>query len=182
MSLVFLDRDGVINRFPGKGLYVTRKSDFVFLPGARRAIALLTRAGHEIAVISNQGGVCRGLLTKKELQSMTKRMLAAVEESGGKIQRVHYCLHQSADKCGCKKPKLGLIREAVKGRRGLLKNSFFVGDSEEDMEVAYRSGARAVLVLSGRTKKEDLPGNKFALETVKRNLLEAARWILKKTS
>ena len=182
MSLIFLDRDGVINRFPGKGLYVTRQSDFVFLSGARQAIRLLSRAGHELAVISNQGCVSRGTLTKKELRAITRRMLSAVEKSGGKIHRVHYCLHQTKDRCGCKKPKLGLIREAVKGRRRLLKGSFFVGDSWEDMEAARRAGCRAVLVLSGRAKRKNLREFKVGPELVKKNLLEAARWILKQKS
>ena len=99
--IIFLDRDGVLNRFPGKGRYVTRWSPFSFLPGAKKAVRLLSDAGHELVVISNQGGVSRGLLTKKDLQGITDRMLGAVERSGGKIHKVFYCIHQTSDACNC---------------------------------------------------------------------------------
>lgn len=176
-----MDRDGVINRFPGKGLYVTRQKDFAFLPGSLSAIRLLTEAGHELRVVSNQGCVSRGYITKDALLKMTTRMLDAISKKGGKIRQVHYCLHQTSDGCGCKKPKLGLIRKAVKGRRSVLKDSFFVGDSQEDMELARKAGSRAVLVLSGRLRKKDVAALASPPDVVKKNLLEAARWILKKT-
>ena len=156
MSLIFLDRDGVINRFPGKDRYVTSFSHFSFLPGVKLAVRLLSEAGHELVVISNQGGVSRGTITEKKLWLMTRRMLASLERAGGNIRKVFYCTHQTSDACGCKKPKLGLIRKAVGHRRGLLKKAYFIGDSKEDVETAAGAGCRSILVLSGRSKKKDI--------------------------
>lgn len=180
MSLIFLDRDGVINRFPGKGLYVTRWSQFSFLPGAKEAVRLLSDAGHELVVISNQGCVSRGYITEKDLWLMTKRMIVSLERSGGRIRKVYYCVHQTSDACGCKKPKLGLIRKAIGRRRGLLKKAYFIGDSKEDVETAAAAGCRSVLVLSGRSKKKDIADFKIKPDEIKKNILEAARWILQK--
>ncbi len=182
MSFIFLDRDGVINRFPGKGVYVTRLSNFVFLPGSKKAIQLLADAGHTLAVISNQGCVSRGTLTREGLKTITARMLAGIKKSGGKLRGVYYCMHQASDKCGCKKPKLGLIKKAVKRRPGALINSIFIGDSREDMQAAKKAGCLSILVLSGRSKKKDIADFEFKPDEVKKNLLEAARWILKRRS
>ncbi len=179
--IIFLDRDGVLNRFPGKGQYVTQWSQFSFLPGAKKAIRFLSDAGHELVVISNQGGVSRGLLTKKDLKLITDRMLEEIERSGGKIRKVFYCVHQTSDQCGCKKPKLGLIMKAVGRRRGVLKNAFFIGDSREDIETAAGAGCRSILVLSGRSQKKDVSDFKAKPDKIKKNILEAARWILKRT-
>ena len=71
---VFLDRDGVINRSPAEGEYVTRWEDFHFLPGAAEAISLLDRAGWSVIVISNQRCVATGLLTIAELETIHRRM------------------------------------------------------------------------------------------------------------
>lgn len=182
MKLVFLDRDGVINRFPGKGLYVTEQSQFEFLPRSLDAIRELTQAGCELRIVSNQGCVSRGLLTKEALDRMTASMLADIEKSGGRIRQVHYCLHQKADNCDCKKPKTRMFREAIGGRALDMKEVFFVGDSLEDVEAGRDLGCRMALVLSGRTSEEDLPGFPAKPETVQKDLWEASRWILQKKS
>lgn len=65
MKIVFIDRDGVINKYPGDRLYVTSLRRFSFLPGAKKAIALLHRCGFMVFVASNQAGVGRGFIPKK---------------------------------------------------------------------------------------------------------------------
>lgn len=182
MSIVFLDRDGVINRFPGKGLYVTRPEDFHLFPRAVEAIARLTKASCEIYVVSNQGCVSRGLITEKTLSEMTETMMNQIRAAGGGIRKVYYCPHQTSDHCECKKPKLKLFREALAGRTVDMKRVYFVGDSAEDMEAAKNLGCRGVLVLSGRTTLEDVPGFEPKPETVKKDLGEAVEWILQKRS
>ena len=62
MKAIFLDRDGVINKYPGDKLYVTSLRKFRFLPGVKKAIALLSRSGFKIFIASNQAGVGRGIL------------------------------------------------------------------------------------------------------------------------
>ena len=182
MALIFLDRDGVINRFPGKGSYVTRQEDFHFLPCIFEAIKLLTEAGHEIFVISNQGCVSRGLITKKALELMTKNMTDEIRKHGGDIQKVYYCSHKESDLCDCKKPKTKLLLEAIGGRPLGMNEVYFIGDSEEDMQAAVNLGCRGVLLLSGRTSAGDLLHFPVKHETIKKDLYEAALWILQKKS
>ena len=178
MPLVFLDRDGVIVRFPGKGSYVTRLKDFRVLPNAVKGIRLLTKAGHRLHVISNQGCVSRGLVTRAQLGRMTQLMLKIIRRGGGKISRVHYCPHQSSDRCRCKKPKTFLLKKAAHGHPGPRNKMFFIGDSEVDIQAGHRFGCRTILVLTGRSQKKDVRFFSVKPDLIKKDLYQAARWIL----
>ncbi|MCA9400426.1 MAG: HAD-IIIA family hydrolase, partial [Candidatus Omnitrophica bacterium] len=104
MKVVFLDRDGVINQFPGNGNYVTRCKNFHFLPGALDAIKELSGRGYELFVISNQAGVGKGLFTQKKLDQITHKMLRGVKQAGGKIRKVYYSTSRSDSGCEFRKP------------------------------------------------------------------------------
>ncbi len=182
MKVIFLDRDGVINKFPGRSDYVTRWEDFHFLPNAAKAIKLLNSKGFEVMVVSNQGCVSRGLVTMAGLEEMTSRMLKMVEKNGGKISGVFYCVHQTSDYCECKKPKTTLFKEAIRGRPVDLESTYFIGDSEEDIQAGENLGCRTVLVLSGRTAAQEVDGFKAKPHFIKKDLWEAARWITQKKS
>ena len=79
----FLDRDGVINRRPPEGQYVTCWEEMDFLPGVPEAIALLNQVDFRVIVISNQRCVAKGLVTAHELESMHLRMCEHLAASGG---------------------------------------------------------------------------------------------------
>ncbi len=182
MPFVFLDRDGVLVRFPGKGKYVTRLSQLKPIRRSAEAVALLTKAGFEIVVISNQGCVSRGMITLARLDGFTKRMLAWIKKAGGRIRKVYYCPHQSSDGCRCKKPKTLLMEKAVKDRGVKRREAVFVGDSAEDVEAANKFGCKSVLVLSGRNKKKDVRFLPLKPDFVKKDLWETAQWLTRKRS
>ena len=181
-KLVFLDRDGVLVRFPGRGKYVTRLSQVKPIRRSAEAVALLTKAGFDLVVISNQGCVSRGMITKAQLKKFTERMLGWIKKKGGKIRRVFYCPHQSSDGCLCKKPETLMMEKAVKGRKISRRGAFFIGDSAEDVEAAKRFGCRSILVLSGGNKKRDIRFLPVKPDFVKNNLWDAAKWLTQKKS
>ena len=180
MKTIFLDRDGVINRDPGFGGYITSWEEFEFLPGVLEAIKKLNQAGFEIIVISNQAGVAKGLYTLKDLDEITQNMLGEIEKAGGKISSVHYCPHKDEDSCNCRKPETGLFSQATRGlqvnpalaRKGGVNfaDTFFVGDNRRDVLAAKAIGAKSIFVLSGNTKLEELD---VRPDFVARDLLEA---------
>lgn len=180
--LVFLDRDGVINRFPGKGAYVTRESQLIVLPKALKGLRLLAEAGYDVAVISNQGCVSRGLITKAALKKMTHHLEKKVRAAGGRLNKVYYCYHQTSDHCQCKKPKTLLFKRALKKYHIARKKLYFMGDSQEDIQAAKNLGCRSVLLLSGRLKKRDIRKLETKPDFVKTDLWEAAKWLIKKES
>src|SRR5271154_5003426 len=115
-KIVFMDRDGVINRMT-PGNYIRDISEFRLLPKVSESIAKLTRAGYEIHIISNQQGIAKGLMTRTQLSEISQLLMERVKKAGGKITSVNYCTHLESEKCDCRKPKTGLFRQAMKGRR-----------------------------------------------------------------
>ena len=98
MKAVFLDRDGVINQYPGHFKYVTRWEDFHFLPGVASSLERLTAFGFKIFIISNQAGVGKGLYSKQTLDLITDSMLKGLGKDV-KIEGVFYCTHLPDDDC-----------------------------------------------------------------------------------
>lgn len=163
-NIVFIDRDGVINKDPGRKCYVTKWGRFKFLPKVLEALSRLTEAGFAIAIVSNQSGVAKGLMTKKDLDNITENMLRRIKQAKGRVMSVQYCIHKDGDNCSCRKPKTGLFRKALKeiNKSQLTRpaiagapNSelYFIGDSERDIIAGKNFGCKTALVLSGKTKK-----------------------------
>jgi D-glycero-D-manno-heptose 1,7-bisphosphate phosphatase len=180
MKAIFLDRDGVINKYPGDRNYVTTLKDFKLLPGSLTAIKKLTDVGYKIFVISNQAGVTKGLYSKKTLECMTQLMKRRATAAGGKIQKVLYCLHTEEQNCSCRKPKDGLLRKATRGKRVDRRNSYFIGDSMRDMKAGRKFGCKTVLVLSGREKLKNSQQWDATPDFVARDLKTAAENIIGK--
>lgn len=177
-KIIFLDRDGVINKYPGDGRYVTRLSEFGFLRGAKEAIRKLTSDGYRIFIVSNQAGIAKKIYTKKTLAEITRFMKSEVEKAGGRICRVLYCLHTPEMTCSCRKPKPGLLREATKNISVDFVRTFFIGDSLMDVAAGKAFGCKTILVLSGREKMKNAHRWDVLPDFVARSLSEAAKNII----
>lgn len=179
MKVIFLDRDGVINKYPGDRLYVTSLKKFKFLSGAKKAITLLSRAGFRIFVASNQAGVGKGTYAQKTLDLITLKMLCDIERAGGKIDQVYYCTHRKDADCSCRKPKPGLLKKAAREFKFNLKNTYFVGDTIRDVFTAKNAGCKSILVLCGKEKIRDKRKWEIHPDFIFRNLFEAAKFLTK---
>jgi histidinol-phosphate phosphatase family protein len=182
-KVIFLDRDGVINKDPesiNKYSYVTRWSEFKFLPGAKRAIKKLTDAGYVIYIISNQAGIAKGYFTLKALAGITRNMLREIKSAGGRIAGVFYCPHRNEDNCSCRKPKVGLFEKALKKGDIDFRDSFFIGDKIIDVQAGRAIGCRTVLVLCGKESAGNKKNWKLKPDHVGRDLADAVDWILRK--
>lgn len=179
MATIFLDRDGVINR--NRHDYVTSCEEFEFLPGARHAIAALTRAGHRIFVVTNQACVGKGLASATSVRTIHNYMIREIGLAGGRIEAILWCPHRADEGCTCRKPAPGLLLRAHDEFGAALGQAIMVGDAPNDLRAAAAIGVPAILVLSGlgwRTAiaavKEPLPPCSFAI-----NLAHAAHLILR---
>jgi D-glycero-D-manno-heptose 1,7-bisphosphate phosphatase len=168
---VFLDRDGVINRKPPEGQYVTRWEEMDLLPGVASAIARLNRAGFRVIVASNQRCVAKGLLTAADLDSMHRLMCDALAGDGATLDGVYYCPHEKEPPCGCRKPSPGMLLDAARAHQIDLTASWMIGDSEIDVQAGRNAGCKTARLLNG----DEAPhGN----DVVARSLMEAIDQIL----
>lgn len=183
MKVIFIDRDGVINKDPGgwtEHSYVTKWEDFHFLPGAKEAIKRLTMAGYKIILISNQAGVRKGYFSMQALKEINEKMINEILSSGGAVHSTHYCPHKKDDNCSCRKPGTGLFKKAVDGMDVDFNKTFFIGDGSMDIEAGKKIGCKTILVLSGKSKLEDIEEWKFKPDFIKHDLCEAVDWLLQK--
>jgi histidinol-phosphate phosphatase family protein len=148
-AAVLLDRDGtLVVDVPYNG-----DPDRVRpMPGARHALDRLRAAGVRLAVVSNQSGIARGILTEAEVAAVNDR----VEELLGPLGPWCVCPHGPDDGCACRKPAPGLLLEAA-ARLGVApERCAVVGDIGADVEAARAVGARGVLVPTPRTRREEV--------------------------
>jgi D-glycero-D-manno-heptose 1,7-bisphosphate phosphatase len=146
---VFLDRDGVINRRPPEGEYITRWEDLQVLPGVADAVGRLRQAGFRIFVVTNQRCVSKGLITAGELEAMHRRMCEQLAAVGGIVDSVYYCPHEKVTACKCRKPAPGMLLTAAREHQIDLAASWMIGDSEIDVEAGRNAGCRTVRLLEG---------------------------------
>jgi D-glycero-D-manno-heptose 1,7-bisphosphate phosphatase len=145
-STIILDRDGVINRKPPRACYVTKWSEFEWLPGAQRALARLKECGYRVVVVSNQAGIARGAMTEADLLEIHRQMLRQSTRTGGGVDAIYYCPHNWDDGCECRKPKAGMLFQAQRDFNLDLSRTWFVGDDERDGQAAHAAGCPSVLV------------------------------------
>ena len=174
-KVIFLDRDGVINKDPMEKGYVTEWNEFSFLPGAKEAIIKLNKAGFKIIIISNQAGIAKGIYTEDALSEITKNMLSEIERAGGHIEKAYYCVHKNEDNCDCRKPKVGLFEKALTELKLKINYSetYFIGDGITDMEAGKQFGLKTVLLMCGKTTEEKLRRAGIKPDLICNNLPEA---------
>ena len=146
-KLVVLDRDGVINE--DSDAYIKSVAEWIPIPGSLAAIAALTRAGFDIAVVTNQSGVGRGLYSEQTLAAIHRHMEAAVRRAGGALLGIYSCPPRSDADCECRKPKTALLTRLARDSGHSLVGVPFIGDKASDLAAAEAVGARPILVRTG---------------------------------
>lgn len=169
---VIVDRDGVVNRRLEQS--VRTWSEFEFLPGSVDGVAMLSRAGFRVVVVTNQANIGRGLLDIAILDEIHDRMLQALAAQGGEVAGIYVCPHAPEEGCDCRKPKPGLLLRAAAELGFDLVPTWAIGDSATDVAAAVAAGARPLMVLSGGATDA---GARAAAEHVEPDLLGAARWL-----
>jgi histidinol-phosphate phosphatase family protein len=154
-SIIILDRDGVISKKAIAHTHISSPKDFIFLPKSKEAIALLSKKGYKIAVISNQRGIGKGIMTHEDLKKINEKMISEIESSGGKIDAVYYCTHNDEDHCDCRKPKPGMIFQSLKEFNMEPKQAVLLGDFFSDYEAAKNAGCDFIYIDSESDERED---------------------------
>lgn len=164
---VLLDRDGTLVRdVPYNG----DPDRVVPMPGAKAALDRLRAAGLRLAVVSNQSGVGRGLITATAVH----RVNARIEELLGPFDGWYVCPHRAEDRCGCRKPAPGLIHAAARDLGIAPQRCVVVGDIASDIAAAYAAGATGLMVPTEMTRVMEVA----AADNVVPTLEAAADWIL----
>jgi len=177
--VVFLDRDGVINRDSPE--YIKSLDEFDFLPRSLSAIQKLTKSGIKTIIITNQSAVNRGLISRKTLETIHGAMTTEIRARGGRIEDIFFCPHTPQEGCDCRKPAPGMIHKARLKHAIDLSFTGMVGDSAKDIACARRAQVRyAVLVKTGNFAKaqQELRDLKLKPDRVALDLYAAVEWMI----
>ena len=138
-SLILLDRDGVINQSPSEGNYVLHKEELILFDNVITAIANLSKVKN-VACITNQQCIGKGLLLSSELEMIHSKIANKVLSEGGNRIRFYVCPHTINDGCNCRKPKPGLILQSMSDFKLDRKEICFIGDRDTDRMAAAAAG------------------------------------------
>ena len=153
IKLCLLDRDGVLNVDKA---YLYKPEAVEWVEDSLKAIAWLNRKGIKVAVGTNQSGVARGYFSESDVIKLHAWMQEEVQKAGGSISAFYYCPHlpgapvKEYDRdCNCRKPKPGMILQALHDFGVKPENAFMAGDSPRDVEAAEAAGVRGYLFPGG---------------------------------
>ncbi|MFC7402371.1 HAD-IIIA family hydrolase [Citricoccus sp. GCM10030269] len=146
---VLFDRDGtLIHDVPYNGDPERVRP----VDGARELLERIRAAGLATAVVSNQSGVARGLITRDEVDAVNAR----VDELLGPFDSWQVCPHGPDDQCQCRKPAPGMVLAAAQALGVRPEECVLVGDIGADIEAAQAAGARSILVPTSVTRAEEI--------------------------
>lgn len=157
---VFLDRDGVINKYVG---FLTNIDQFELNDGVTEAIKKINSKGYLAIVVTNQPVIARGEVTFDELEEIHNKMETLLGLDGAYLDAVYYCPHHPHKgyegevpelkiECECRKPRPGMLLQAAKDFNIDLSKSWMVGDGENDILAGMNAGCR-----TGYIKREGKP-------------------------
>ena len=176
-TVIFLDRDGVINKKMPPHTYVTRWDQFEFLPGVFEAVKHCNDRDAKVFIVTNQAGISKGIITLSDMDKLHRRMEEIFKRNGARIDGVFVCPHKDENRCKCRKPLTGLFtqaeermkKEALAVDKG---KSWMIGDDVTDILAGKTYGINTVLV----EDSADISGDSNGIKCYRtRNLLEAVK-------
>ncbi len=172
-KIIFLDRDGVINHDVG---YFTDIEKFNFIDGVFRACHHFLNLGYEIIVITNQSGIGRGIICEDDYIKLTKWMISEFKNKNIDILKVYFCPHMPDCDCDCRKPKPGMVYQALNDFKIDLGKSWLIGDKNSDIQTAINANMKNFILITENNKTRD---SKLQTLFTARNLLETIQFINK---
>ena len=147
---LFLDRDGTINVLPEEAYHLTSPDSVVLIKGVEKLIKKFNDNGYLVVVISNQGGVGKGMYTEQNVLDIQRVISQKLKDlNGAKIDDWYYCYHHALGgigkyklDCNCRKPSPGNVLDAIKKYNLDKDKCFFIGDNITDAKCAENAGVR----------------------------------------
>jgi D-glycero-D-manno-heptose 1,7-bisphosphate phosphatase len=117
------------------------------VPGAAEALATLCADGYALAIASNQPAAAKGKTTLENLEAVNAKVVAELERGGARIAGSYLCFHRAEDGCDCRKPKPGLLKQALAAHPDRdAAASWMVGDGVTDVQAGRRAGVRTAFL------------------------------------
>jgi D-glycero-D-manno-heptose 1,7-bisphosphate phosphatase len=147
---IFLDRDGVIIE-NSEHYYIWTNEQLSFVDGIFDNLKMLQQIGFQMFVVSNQGGISKGLYHKSDVLTLHKLISQAMIEHNIEITEMVFCPHHpDFERCLCRKPDSVMIEKLIAKYRIQKEGSFLIGDRDSDMLAAQHVGIEGILIPSNK--------------------------------
>ena len=150
---IFLDRDGVI--ITERGDYNYLPADITLVHGIAESLKELAKKGFIFIVITNQGGIARGLFTHERVDEIHADLKSFFEKNNIEIKEFYYCPHHpTSSNCICRKPDSQMLEKAIARFDIDASQSWFIGDTDRDIESGKKAGVKTLLIPANADLRE----------------------------
>ena len=143
-KVVFLDRDGVLNKslvVDGKPYAPLKLSNLEILPGVAEALEEFKKLGYLNLVVTNQPDIAAGRLNAKDLKEMHDFLSMSLA-----IDCIESCPHTDEDDCYCRKPAPGMLLNLAKRFDIDFSSSWMIGDRWKDIVAGQSAGCQCIFI------------------------------------
>jgi D-glycero-D-manno-heptose 1,7-bisphosphate phosphatase len=143
---IIFDRDGVLIE-NSQHYYVWNQAQLQFVEGIFDNMQKLAAKGYQLFIVSNQGGISKGLYKKEDTEKLHQLILENFRAQGIEISDILYCPHHpSVENCLCRKPNALMIEKLMAKYQLDPTQTFLIGDSTSDMDAAQNAGIRGIKI------------------------------------
>ena len=186
-KVIFLDRDGTLNRYVG---FLRNASEVELESKVAEAVRLINESEYLAIVITNQPVIARGECSFEELERIHNRIYTLLGEKGAYLDGLYFCPHHPDSgfegevkelkiRCECRKPKIGMLKKAEKEFNVDFSQSWMIGDTNIDVQMGINGGLHTVLLQTGDPNKAGKC--QVSADYDAPDLLDAVKYILKKS-
>jgi len=144
---IFLDRDGVLVD-NSEHYYIWKSDQLKLVDGVVENLKLLIQKGFQLFIISNQGGISRGLYSKNDIEKLHEELIQTFRKNDIEITEISFCPHHpEIEKCLCRKPNSLMIEKLMAKHKISKTDSYLIGDSKSDMDAAEKIGIQGIKII-----------------------------------
>jgi len=149
-AAVFMDRDGTLSEIlkpDGSYMPINTPEDIHVYSQAAEGLAKLTKQTDLMKImVTNQGGIAKGLITAEQLEKIDNKLLEEIHQAGGDIDAIYFA-SSNDDGNPMRKPNPGMLLEAAEDLNIDLSYSYMVGDMTTDVAAGKRASKGVVSIL-----------------------------------
>jgi D-glycero-D-manno-heptose 1,7-bisphosphate phosphatase len=147
---IFLDRDGVLVD-NSEHYYIWETDQLTLVGGVIENLKFLSQKGFQLFIVSNQGGISRGLYSKDDIQKLHTELVQIFRANHIEIVEIAFCPHhQEIEKCLCRKPDSLMIERLIAKYKIDKSDSYLIGDSQSDMDAAEKAGIQGIQIIANQ--------------------------------
>lgn len=144
-KIVFFDRDGVINKEIDR--YIEKVEEFEILPGIGEALSVLKQRGYKLVLVTNQGGIAKGLYGHEEVREMHDILQNYLADFDACFDLLYYSPHHpDFGNSLNRKPGSMMVERGLARLQADPAQCVIIGDKQRDMDCGAAAGVRGILI------------------------------------